>query len=307
MKQAFFFLLFNVVFSVLLCAQKIDSAVVKVDSANINTDTITVKADSLQMSIAPGLSAPADSTRPVLRAHNKLLNISDEPVSLSVQFKKENNKDSLFYLVTVIVLLLAVFKYLYNRYFTNLFRVFFNTSLRQSQLTDQLLQAKFPSLVFNLFFIISGGFYIYILLLHYHWITEENKWVMIGSFIALLGLIYLIKFCTLKFTGWVTGLKDVTNTYVFIIFLINKIIGIFLVPFIVILSFSDRSIVKIAVIISLMSIGLLLLLRFFRSYGLLQNQLRISRFHFILYIAGIELLPLLLIYKGLMIYLSKNL
>ena len=130
---------------------------------------------------------------------------------------------------------------------------------------------------------------------------------MILASIALLGLIYFVKYCTLKFTGWVAGLTDITNIYVFIIFLINKIIGIFLVPFLVILSFSDAAIVKIAVIISLMSIGIFLLLRFFRSYGLLQNQLKISRFHFVLYIAGIELLPLLLIYKGLMVYLSKNL
>ena len=130
---------------------------------------------------------------------------------------------------------------------------------------------------------------------------------MIFSSMAILGLIYLIKYCTLKFTGWVSGLQEVTNTYVFIIFLINKIIGIFLVPFIVILAFSDSDIVKIAALVSLMSIGILLLLRFFRSYGLLQNQLKISRFHFMLYLTGIELLPLLLIYKGLMVYLSKNL
>ena len=63
----------------------------------------------------------------------------------------------MFYLIAGIVLLLAFFKYFNSRYFTNLFRVFFNTSLRQSQLTDQLLQAKLPSLLFNLFFILSGG------------------------------------------------------------------------------------------------------------------------------------------------------
>jgi hypothetical protein len=205
------------------------------------------------------------------------------------------------------ILLLAFLKYFFNRYFTNLFRVFFNTSLRQSQLTDQLLQAKLPSLLFNLFFTISGGLYAYILLSHFQLILSDKNWVLIFSSMALLGLIYLVKFSTLKFTGWVTGLTEVTNTYVFVIFLINKIIGIFLVPFIVILSFSDIAIVKIAILISLMSIGIFLLLRFFRSYGLLQNQLKISKFHFILYIMGIELLPLLLIYKGLMVYLSKNL
>jgi len=302
-KQVFFILICIGLSAITVRAQNTDTVII------ITTDTAAVIADSLQIqplkdSLPP---APAVSSRPVFKLQNKLLNTDSKPASLSVHFKKDNSKDFLFYVVAGVLLLLASLKYFYSRYFDNLFRVFFNTSLRQSQLTDQLLQAKFPSLVFNAFFILSGGFYTYLLLSHYKWISGENKWIMMASFTALLGLIYLVKFCTLKFTGWVTGLTDVTNTYVFIIFLINKIIGIFLVPFIVILSFSDIYIVKIAVLISLMSIILLLLLRFFRSYGLLQNQLKISRFHFILYIAGIELLPLLLIYKGLMIYLSKNL
>ena len=301
MKQTFYFFLCMIVFSASLCAQNTDSAIVKTDSLQ------KPLTDSLHQLTLTDTAVNAVSLRPSFRLQNKLLNTDATPVSVSVQFKKEKDKDSLFYLITGIVLLLAFFKYLYGRYFTNLFRVFFNTSLRQSQLTDQLLQAKLPSLVFNLFFAISGGVYLYILLLHYQLINEENKWLMIFASITLLGLIYFVKYCTLKFTGWVTGLTDITNIYVFIIFLINKIIGIFLVPFIVILSFSDAAIVKIAVIISLMSIGIFLLLRFFRSYGLLQNQLKISRFHFVLYIAGIELLPLLLIYKGLMVYLSKNL
>ena len=143
-----------------------------------------------------------------------------------------------------------------------MFRVFFNTSLRQSQLTDQLLQAKLPSLLFNLFFVLSGALYVYIILRHYQMIPDENNRVLFFSSVIIVGLIYLVKFCTLKFTGWITGLTEVTNTYVFIIFLINKIIGIFLVPFIVILSFADLAIVKIAVLISLMSIGVFLLLRF---------------------------------------------
>ena len=269
-------------------------------------DSVVAKPDSLLFKPVIDSVIQAVFINPDLKFKNKILNSSAEPVSISVQFKKTESKDSLFYLITGIVMLLAFFKYFYNRYFINLFRVFFNTSLRQSQLTDQLLQAKLPSLLFNVFFIISAGVYVYILLAHYYNIDKDNKWLFIISSIAILGLTYLIKFCTLKFTGWVTGLKEITNTYIFVIFLINKIIGIFLIPFIIIMAFSESSIAKIAVLISLMSIGVLLLLRFFRSYGLLQNQLKISRFHFVLYIAAIELLPLLLIYKGLMIYLSKN-
>ncbi len=293
MKQLFFFLIGIFVFSASLCAQNPDSTAIKTDSVQIRPVVDSVK--------------PIVTTRPLFKLENKLLNSNAEPVSFAVQGKKENSKEDIFYLIAGMALLLAFFKYFYNRYFTNLFRVFFNTSLRQSQLTDQLLQAKLPSLLFNLFFLLSGGLYVYILLLYFQVVDENKKWIILISSIAILGSIYLIKYCTLKFTGWITGLKEITNTYIFIIFLINKIIGIFLIPFIIILSFSDSVIVKIAVIISLMSIGIFVLLRFFRSYSILQNQFKISRFHFILYISGIELLPLLLIYKALMGFLNKNL
>lgn len=299
MKRFFLHFAGLFLFFVFAEAQQADSLLI--------SDSTFYKQDSLRPVVLPDTSVPAVVKAPVVQLQNRFLNTDTAPVSLSVDFRKETNTDSLFYLITGVVLLLACFRFFYNRYFTNLFRVFFNTSLRQSQLTDQLLQAKLPSLLFNLFFVISGGIYAYILLTHYALIHDDKRWLMIGVSTAVIGIIYLVKYSTLKFTGWITGLKDITNTYVFVIFLINKIIGVFLVPFIVILTFSDPVVISIGVIVSLLSIGLFLLLRFFRSYGLLQNQLKISRFHFVLYIAGIEIIPLLLIYKGLMLYLSKNL
>ena len=307
MKPIFFIGLFLFIFSASLCAQNADTVILPKDSLKVfpgadssYTDSVgTMKTvDSLKM--AAGKKADF-----VLK--NKLLNSDAEPVSLAVQLKKARSRDSFFYLIAGMVLLLACLKYFYSRYFSNLFRVFFNTSLRQNQITDQLLQAKLPSFLFNIFFVISGGIYVYVLLSHYRLTSAGNEWVFIFASVALTGLIYFIKFCTLKFTGWITGLGEAVDVYVFVTFLINKIIGIFLVPFIIILSFSELQIVKIAALVSLLSIGIFLLLRFFRSYGLIQNQLKISKFHFFLYIVGLEILPLLLIYKGLMVYLTKNL
>ena len=293
MKQAIFFFFLSIAFPVLLPAQYPDTGSVKKDSS--------IK----QPAINP--TARYDSLVYDLLRENNLLNSSGKPVSLAVGLKKTKTKDSLFYLLTGVLLLLAFFRFFFTRYFTNLFRVFFNNSLRQNQLTDQLLQSKLPSLLFNLFFIISGGLFTYFVLKYYHWINEQNRWAIMGSCISILGVIYFLKFCILKFTGWVTGYKEETNTYIFIFFLINKIIGIFLVPFIILMAFANTAIVNVAVIIALVITGFLLLLRFFRSYGLLQNQLKVSRFHFFLYILGIEILPLLLIYKGLVFLLNKNL
>lgn len=213
----------------------------------------------------------------------------------------------MFYILAGLVFCIGLMRLYFSRYFSNLFRVFFNTSLRQSQLADQLLQAKLPSLFFNGFFIISGGMYIYLVLIRYNLIADDHRWMLAGSCIVLLGLIYLTKYSTLKFTGWLTGYKEATDNYIFIIFMICKILGIILIPFTILMAFSAVDIAAISTLISLLVIGFLLLLRFFRSYGLIQNQLKVSRFHFFLYIAGVEVIPLLLIYKALLFLLSKNL
>lgn len=299
MKPISFLFFFLFILPSSLCAQTADTILTGKDSLKKTLIADTIKAiDSVKAVVA---------ARPAFKLKNKLLNADGAPVSMAVQLKKERSGDAFFYLVAAMTLLLAFLRYFYTRYFSNLFRVFFNTSLRQNQITDQLLQAKLPSFLFNIFFVVSGGIYVYTLLAHYKLYEAYNKWVAICLSIALMGLVYLIKYCTLKFTGWITGLEAEVNTYVFVVFLINKIVGIFLVPFIVILAFSETEIVRIAALISLMSIGIFLLLRFFRSYALIQNQLKISKFHFFLYIAGLEIMPLLLIYKGLMIYLTKNL
>jgi hypothetical protein len=301
-KRIFLFGVFLFFFFGSLWAQSSDTLIRAVDSLK----PLTVIDSGFSVKTTDSLK-PVVIKIPVYKLTNKLLNLTDEPVSLATGQKKVKSTSIFFYLIAFMVLLLAFLKYFFNRYFTNLFRVFFNSSLRQNQLTDQLLQSKLPSFLFNIFFVISGGIYVYILLLHFQLINGDNKWIYIFSSIGLLGVIYFIKFCTLKFTGWITGLEEVVNIYVFIIFLINKIVGIFLVPFIVILFFSDMDLAKIAALVSIMCIGIFLLLRFFRSYGLIKNQLKISKFHFLIYITGLELVPLLLIYKGLMIYLSKNL
>ncbi|MEO6733273.1 MAG: DUF4271 domain-containing protein [Ferruginibacter sp.] len=238
---------------------------------------------------------------------NYLLNYTGEPIAMVNQVKKRTLYDHYFYLFAAILLMLGCLRFFYTRYFNNLFRVFFNASLRQSQLTDQLLLAKLPSLLFNILFVFIGGFYVYLVLRYFNWITSQQFWMVLLYCILSLIVIYFVKFITLKFTGWVTGYYEVTNTYIFIIFLINKILSVLLLPFAVIIAFSSLGLATAAVMISLLLLCLMFLLRFFRSYGLLQHQLKISKFHFFLYVLGIEVVPVLLIYKALVLLLSKNL
>lgn len=323
LKQVFFFY-FLFISPVLLLAQQADSVIIKKDSG-INRDSsfikqpdsALIKPDSVLIKSNPDTALQKNTNSPrhasytmalqLLLKENRFLNSAAKPVAMVNQIKKRYSRDSFFYLVALTGLLLGFFRFFYTRYFNNLFRVFFNASLRQSQLTDQLLQAKLPSLLFNIMFVVTGGIYVYLLLRYYNWISLQDFWRVLLYCTISLGIIYLVKFVTVKFTGWLTGYNAITDTYVFVIFLINKILGILLLPFIIIIAFSTPALVTAAIIISLLLIGLMFLLRFFRSFGLLQHQLKVSRFHFLLYVVGIEIVPVLLIYKGLVLLLSKNL
>jgi Domain of unknown function (DUF4271) len=269
-------------------------------------DTSTTVKDSLAATPVTTVDKYTAAINSLLK-DNAYLNSTGQPVALGATIKQSNQVNYLFYLLLGVVFIFAVLRFFYARYFTNLFRVFFNTSLRQSQLTDQLLQAKLPSLLYNLLFVVSGGFFLYLLLNLYNQLPAGGKWwLALPLCTTAVGIIYLAKYCTLKFTGWITSYKVPLDTYTFIVFLINKIIGILLIPMIVVMAFAEQPIAQTTALVALLITAMMLLLRFVKSYGLLQGQVKVSRFHFFLYILGIEVLPLLLIYKALVIYLAKK-
>ncbi len=232
-----------------------------------------------------------------LLEQNRFINIKDAPVYYIEEKRDPQGKEFLFYSLCTVVLILGVFKTIYTGYFKNLFRVYFNTSLRQTQLADQLLQAKLPSFILNIFFALTGGIYIWLLFNHYHPPRLISHRVLLPFCIICVALIYFIKFCLLKFMGWVSDIKSTTDNYVFAIFMVNKITGIFLLPVIIMLAFIRPEWFTIVANLSFMMLGLFFLSRYIKSYAAVEKNLTFTPFHFIIYIAGAEIIPLLIIYK----------
>ncbi len=206
-------------------------------------------------------------------------------------------KDELFYILAGAVTLLAFIKIVFPKYFGNMFGLFFQTTLRSKQTRDQLLQNSLASLLMNVLFIACGGIYIALVVQMKGWVSVDFWWLILYASIILL-IIYCVKFAFLHFTGWVFNTKEAANTYIFIVFLSNKIIAVALLPFLLVLAFTGGQIAEIAFIISLFFIGAMLLYRYFVSLGSIRTDLSINPLHFFLYLCTVEILPLLLIYKA---------
>lgn len=271
-------------------------------TAQSNNDTLgsaTNNINYLSAGDSKGISnikASAPSVAEKIAGNNKLINLVSSAVFLISKEKQQHGKELIFYLLTILVLITGIFKVFYARYFNTIFRVYFNTSLRQNQLTEILVQAKLPSLIFNILFFISTAIYIWQVLSFYHWINKSLAFLL--PFLILgLAIIYIAKYCVIKFLGWLSGNSAAANSYIFIIFLINKIVGILFIPFIVLLAFSPSDWHSIIILISFFCFGLAFLSRYIRSYDLLRSKLVVSRLHFIIGIAALEILPILILSK----------
>ncbi|MEN9686826.1 MAG: hypothetical protein RLZZ28_2612 [Bacteroidota bacterium] len=277
-----------------------DSAKIPVKDSLIIANALkdSLKTDSIHKAAIAKTGFKDTSSYRKYQAH-AYLPLNKAPVFMLIDYHQHNSKDELFYLLVAIVFVLAFIRAIFPKYFRNLFLLFFQTSIRQKQTRDQLLQDNLASLLINLLFVISMGLYFTLLIKYHNWSEAPFWWLALGSVSILTG-IYLLKYLFLLFTGWVFNTAEAASSYIFVVFLVNKILGILIIPVLLIIAFSTPEIVTIAVTISFGLILLFFAYRYWISFAAIRNKLNVNALHFLLYLCAVELLPLVLIYKVLM-------
>ncbi|WP_290795129.1 DUF4271 domain-containing protein [Flavihumibacter sp. UBA7668] len=235
----------------------------------------------------------------VLQSH-PYLNFSAEGVYRTIQPKTAKGKDGIFYLLLGLLFLLALVKASFGRYLENMFKVFFRASLKAKQIREQLLQTPLASLLLNIHFVAAAGL-LASFILHEQQANPDDPgfWRLYLYSVIAIALIYLGKNFILKFLGWSLRMTDTIDTYIFIVFLCNKVLGIFLLPLLMLIAFAGEPLATIAQTLSYVLVGVIFIYRYTSAYGFITRELRASRFHFFLYLCAFEVAPLLLIYKVL--------
>lgn len=271
------------------------------DTAALLMDSTT--ADSLQSSVPAMAGQKNDTSTYAKYLVHPYLPLSAKPMFMISEFRETRTLDDLFYLLMGVLLLLAFIRSVFPRYFKNLFVLFFQTSLRQKQTRDQLLQDNLGSVFVNLLFIVSTSIYGALINRHREWL-DYPFWHVIFFGAGLLSIVYFGKFLFLQFAGWVFNSREAAMNYTFTVFLVNKVLGISLVPFLFLMAFSASSLREVAFTVSIGLTGLLLLYRYVVSFTNIRNTLKVNALHFFLYLCAVEILPLLVLYKLMADYIG---
>jgi len=222
---------------------------------------------------------------------------SDRPIG---ELHEAEGKDALFYALLGMVLLLAVFRRLFPKYWKDLFRLFFRTTLRQRQLRDQLQLASLPSLALNAFFYSSLAFYLSLLLTRRGLDLAGGYWSLWAWLLIGLMLMYGVKWIGLQVSAWIFGQRELGEDYVFLVFTVNKMMGLLLLPSVIAMAFADGWVYVLLFGVSLLLIGGLLLYRGYLTYRVVRRQAALSPFHYFLYWLGFEVAPLLVLHRFLL-------
>lgn len=215
-----------------------------------------------------------------------------------------SGKENYFYLIGILLLFFAVSRSVFDKYFNDLLTIFFRRSQRQRQLLQQSVQNTLPSLIFNILFILTAGVYLSFLIQSFENGSGFSFWLLLLYCIAGVAVIYLSKYLFLRLAGWVFGMSKTTDAYIFLIFLVNKIVTLFLLPVIVIIALGTLELKTVALTVSWVVLAGFFVYRFFTAFRFANKELASNPFHFTLYVLSFEILPVLLIYKSISIFLN---
>jgi len=244
-------------------------------------------------------SVIAIPTQQLIKDH-PYFNFDGTPERLFIQERHAENNEGIFYFVIALVFYIALMRLIFYKYMSTMFTLFFRATLRQQQLREQMLQARLPALLMNIFFVVV--FATYAALVAKYFGAGHSFWHVWLVALIIISIIYTGKFLILNIVGWIFGITNASDTYIFIVFMINKMIAIFLLPFVILLAFPTTYLTSTVLAVSYILLGGLFLYRYIISYRPIRSEIKLSRLHFFLYLCAFEIAPLLLIYKVLLTF-----
>ena len=209
--------------------------------------------------------------------------------------KVMSSHDWILGVLVLIFLILAWVRVYHLRRLNQLLQAFVYKLHVHTLLRSNDYMIKRISLGLNAVFVLTMSLFLYQLIEYYNVALPFANTV--SSFLLILPvllLLYPLKSLVLQLVGWIFSDTEKIPEYIFNVFLINKILGLSLVPIVVLTAYlSSGQEVLLRVGISL--VVLFYVYRLFRGYFIARATANLSQFYIFLYLCTLEILPLIII------------
>ncbi|MFW5821166.1 MAG: DUF4271 domain-containing protein [Bacteroidota bacterium] len=205
--------------------------------------------------------------------------------------------DWVLYFTIVALSILAWLKLIYLKFVVNLFRSSLDYQLSIKVFQDPGLIQKRIFVFLNFFYYLTAGVFIYLVLDYFNYNPLDLKDLRL--LMAVTGLIIaysLFRYLMMKLTGYLFKRQELFAKALFHNFIYNKILGIIIIPFILLIAYTRGFYQDISVYTGIFVFSVINIFRIVRLIKFLLKSV-VLIFYFILYLCTLEIIPLLVIIK----------
>ena len=198
------------------------------------------------------------------------------------------------------LLLFTLLITLYRSVFKKTYQAFLNDNILRILHRERGSILISPYTILYLMFLINAGIFIFLLTHYLQFYFSNNRLIHLIISIGLVFAIFLSKHIVLQILAYVFPVEKEIQLYNFTIIVFGIIIGILLTPANVLIAYAPTNVTPILVYITLGLIGLIYLFRSLRGLFLANKFVLFHKFHFLLYICTVELVPVFILLKLLL-------
>jgi hypothetical protein len=201
-----------------------------------------------------------------------------------------------------LILLLGLFAWI-RKYYGSIFEQTMlaatNFQVASRMFLDNSLLQKQLDTVLYVFYLFSTAFFLYGIELQFRIGPYDLEGFFLYLFdLGLLAGIFLARLAVYNLAGFLFNRLKIFREHLYNTFIYNKIIGIFILPFLLLTYYTNGTLREVLFWSSMVLVLLILLLRMFRSI-IFSLKKDVSIFYMFLYLCALEIAPLLLLYRWL--------
>lgn len=230
--------------------------------------------------------------------------------SHSLQFDRfypqtiEKSTPDWFTVILIFVVIAVTFiKVFYSKILFQLLNAFVNNNTANQIIRDENILVQRASILLSVICYIVLALFVYEVGDYYDYHNSLighgfARFLFIAFFISLA---YSLKMIALKIFGFIINQDKPVASYIFNLFLINNVLGIVLLPILLILTYLDLKNPEYVLYGAISLVILFFLYRIFKGIYIWTSASRYNLFYLFLYICALEIAPLLIIVKIVML------
>ena len=184
----------------------------------------------------------------------------------------------------------------HTRELQDIIKAVMSLNIAQQLHRDQEQSMPISAIVYIINFVISLGIFLFLVNGYMEW-TEDNSIISMLFFLWVVIVLYSLRYGSLKLISIIFPFGNEVEHYNFNFFLIQKILGLVLVPLNFLIAYAPYLVRVSSIVMALIIIAVLVIGQTAKGLTISRNLISRNAFHFFVYICTLEIAPVCILVK----------